>query len=113
MLFNFNKKIEKSFGDKVSLTLQDPFCSMRVIPQGKTTVQFADTLKDYFVGVLPMQKTKNVKSKGLKWELKPGVEFGFGGIVSTSNRLKGNKVEFESDQPLLLSLNFNDKTPSS
>ena len=76
---------------------------MTIIKKGKTKIFPSNFDLKSKIGIFPLKPSKNISSKGLKWNLNFENEekWGFFYNLSTSNSISANEVVFESDVDLV------------
>jgi thiamine pyrophosphokinase len=74
-----------------------------VLPPGHHCLELNRDMEGPHCGLLPLQGTARARTEGLQWELSPTpeLEMAWGGLLSTSNRVRGSTLEVESEHPLL------------
>eukprot|EP00667_Euglena_gracilis_P019786 EG_transcript_21266 len=78
-------------------------CVCVVLPPGRHHIRRNPRYETKKCGIIPlMAPTKNVTSRGLRWEL-DGLELRFGLMVSSCNEFQGDELELTTDVPLVWS----------
>eukprot|EP00668_Euglena_longa_P011995 GGOE01014418.1.p1 GENE.GGOE01014418.1~~GGOE01014418.1.p1 ORF type:complete len:269 (+),score=67.99 GGOE01014418.1:56-808(+) len=80
-----------------------PSCVSIVLPPGRHHIRRNPRHETKKCGIIPLAApTKNVTSRGLRWEL-DGLDLRFGVVVSSCNEFQGDELEITTDVPLVWS----------
>jgi len=81
-------------------------CVSCLLPPGHHKIRLPDfNLKGLHCGLIPMDGTAVISTKGLKWNLE-NEELKFGALVSTSNAFGEHEVHVETDNSLLWTMDL-------
>ncbi|XP_056855001.1 thiamine pyrophosphokinase 1-like [Raphanus sativus] len=87
-------------------------CLIQLLPKThRHEIQIQPSLQGPHCGLIPMgTPSAKTTTTGLQWDL-TDTEMRFGGLISTSNKVKGEKITVESDSDLLWTISI--KKPGS
>lgn len=91
------------------IILMGPQSLAFVVAPGRWTIKPDFTLESRTCGLIPLQGSATVSTRGLRWDLASDT-MRFGGLVSTSNHLESDAVEVDTDAPLLWTSALRDST---
>ena len=77
--------------------------SVEILPPGSSRLELSPDHEGPHCGLLPLVGRALVKTVGLQWELEPtdALAMEWGGLLSTSNRVTGERLDVDSNLPLL------------
>ena len=114
--YNLNiclKKLNSGFYKKKNFFIIGDKSYITLIKKGKTIINPSEFDLHSFIGILPLEPSRNINTKGLKWNLcdKNDFKWGFFHNLSSSNCIKdkAREVVIESDVDVIWTSSINEE----